>query len=89
MCSSLLHGWETNIVTYYLCKHHTSNKHVGTELNFGNLSLHIHLSIKKSYKLTNIGIKHNFLCINICRALGEMLKPEPEGESVNISRGAR
>ena len=26
----------------------------------------------------NIGIKHGFLCINICWALREMLKPEPE-----------
>ena len=26
----------------------------------------------------NIGIKHGFLCINICWAPREMLKPEPE-----------
>ena len=26
----------------------------------------------------NIGIKHNFLCINICWAMKEVLKPEPE-----------
>ena len=26
----------------------------------------------------NIGIKHDFLCINICWALREVLKPEPE-----------
>ena len=26
----------------------------------------------------NIGIKHVFLCINICWAAREMLKPEPE-----------
>ena len=25
-----------------------------------------------------IGIKHDFLCINICWALREVLKPEPE-----------
>ena len=25
-----------------------------------------------------IGVKHDFLCINICRAPREMLKPEPE-----------
>ena len=27
---------------------------------------------------TNIGIKHGFLCINICWGPREMLKPEPE-----------
>ena len=26
----------------------------------------------------NIGIKHDFLCINICLAPREMLRPEPE-----------
>ena len=28
--------------------------------------------------LIDIGIKHDFLCINICWVLREMLKPEPE-----------
>ena len=28
--------------------------------------------------INNIGIKHGFLCINICWAPREMLKPEPE-----------
>ena len=31
-----------------------------------------------SVKDVNIGIKHGFLCINICWAPREMLKPEPE-----------
>ena len=28
--------------------------------------------------IISIGIKHGFLCINICWAPREMLKPEPE-----------
>ena len=34
----------------------------------------------------NIGIEHGFLCINICWALREVLKPEPRGPAdVNVS----
>ena len=32
-------------------------------------------------KVFNTGIKHVFLCINICWTLRAMLKPEPEGSS--------
>ena len=32
------------------------------------------------YLFINIGIKHAFLCINICWAPREVLKPEPESE---------
>ena len=35
-------------------------------------------SIKHLKSVFNIGIKHDFLCINICRATREMLNPEPE-----------
>ena len=41
----------------------------------------------------NIGIKHGFLCINICWALREMLKsernPSLKGEGFNLSRAAQ
>ena len=32
-----------------------------------------------------IGIKHDFLCINICRAPREMLKLEPERGQVDVN----
>ena len=34
----------------------------------------------------NIGIKHAFLCINICWTLRVMLKPELEGRGFNDPR---
>ena len=36
-----------------------------------------------------IGIKHGFLCINICWAPREALKPEPERRGFQPSRGAQ
>ena len=41
------------------------------------------------YSNMNIGIKHDFLCINICWAPRKVLKPEPERQGFNTSRGAQ
>ena len=38
--------------------------------------------------IINTGIKHNFLCINICWAQRKMLKPEPERQGFqHLPRG--
>ena len=37
----------------------------------------------------NTGIKHDFLCINKCWALREVLKAEPERQGFNTSRRAQ
>ena len=42
----------------------------------------IFLRTLKIFKSFNIGIKHGFLCVNICWAPREMLKPEPESRMV-------
>ena len=43
-------------------------------------SLHkkAHMTDNIVHSSNNIGIKHDFLCINNCRAPREMLNPEPE-----------
>ena len=46
------------------------------------------LNLSPSYIAMNIGIKHDFLCINICWAPREVLKPEPEkGGFQHLPRG--
>ena len=57
---------------------HTASQFLGNFLSVKCRSWgHIHH--RRAVDITyNIGIKHDFLCINICWALREVLKPEPE-----------
>ena len=52
-------------------------------------SLQLFTCLWHQYLCNNKGIKHDFLCINICCAQRQMLKPEPECEGFNTCRGAQ